>query len=414
MNLFKFFNWFSGNANRQASGDQVTGPSTTAHEDTTRVSIDSALQISTVWACIDLLVESLSSLPVIVYQETKGGREKAKDELIYDIFHRSPNRIQTSQEFWETMFLNFFFRGNAYARIQKNKLGEPVALWPLSADQVRVKVVESRVFYFYHFDNKEYIYDESDILHIKGKGNGIVGLSLLEHMGASCNVAIKAQNHTNATYRKDARRPGVLMSEKVLTKEQREALKQNLSGLVTGGKQELHILEADFKFEALGMSPSDIQLLETRKFSVQDLARWFGVPSVLVNDTGETTSLGSSITQILDGFYRLKLRPQLTRVEQAIHKRVFTPKMRARRLSVEFNLDALLRANIKDRMEVYSKGTQNGVYTRNECRQKENLPPVKGGDKLTVQSNMMSIENIDKVVPGSGKASKEQDQPIEQ
>ncbi len=142
------------------------------------------------------------------------------------------------------------------------------------------------------------------------------------------------------------------------------------------------------------MSPADIQLLESRAFSVQDIARWFGVPSVLVNDTRETTSLGSSVAEIINGFHRLKLRPQLERIEQAVIKRVLSPRQRAARLTVEFNLDALLRASLKDRMEIYAKGVQNGIYNRNEPRHKEGLRAYDGGEIFTAQSNLMPVDKL--------------------
>jgi HK97 family phage portal protein len=150
------------------------------------------------------------------------------------------------------------------------------------------------------------------------------------------------------------------------------------------------------------MSPADIQLLESRKFAVQDIARWFGVPSILINDTAESTSLGSSTEQIIDGFHRLKLRPQLGRIEQAISKRVLTAKQRSQGYEAEFNLDALLRASLKDRMEIYAKAVQNGLKTRNECRARENDSPIPGGDFLTAQTNLAPLDALGKIQQTSG------------
>lgn len=388
--------WLSGNANTQRTGTQQTVPTSTAHEDAPLVGVDSALQVSTVWACVSLLVETIASLPLMTYISDKdGNRLVDSDSRLFNILHGSPNRRQTTQEFWEQMLLNYFLRGNAYARIARDNNGEVVALWPLSADQVNVLMADDgSLMYVYTFDNRELIFVENDILHIRGMGNGVVGLSRLDYMRSSVGLAINAQDHTTKTFRKNARRPGVLMSDVVLKDDQRQALKKNFGDIVTGKEKELYILEAQFKFEALGMAPADIQLLETRKFSVQDLARWFGVPSVLINDTGETTALGSSVAQIIDGFHRLTLRPQLERIEQAIMKRVLTAGQRARGAIVEFNLDALLRASLKDRMDIYAKGAQNGITTRNESRKKENLPPLDGGDMLTAQVNLWPVEML--------------------
>lgn len=394
--LSKFFTFGRSNATEQSVGTQYNTPTMSAHDDAPITTIDGALQVSTVWACITLLVETISSLPMAVFQTNSAGqRFNLKNSRLYAVLGDSPNRRQTIQEFWEQMLLNYFLRGNAYAKIEKSANGEVIALHPLSADQMEVILNDDgSLTYCYTLDQVDLIYAEADILHIKGMGNGIVGLSPLDYMRSSVGLAINAQNHTTKTFKKSGRRPGILMSDTVLSADQREALRDNFSSITDGDKKELYILEAQFKFQPLGMSPADIQLLETRQFAVQDLARWFGVPSVLINDTAQSTSLGSSTAQIIDGFYRLKLRPQLERIEQAIERRVLTPRQRAENISVEFNLDALLRASLKDRMEIYAKAVQNGLKTRNECRLKENDMPLEGGDMLTAQVNLVPLDML--------------------
>ena len=396
MNLFyRVWSFFVGNAITQKKGKQARDPSGSPYSEKKTVDIDSALQVSTVWACVTLLVETISSLPLITSIRTDDKTTIDKQSRIYKIFHDSPNKRQTAQEFWEQMLLGFFLRGNAYARILRDARGEVVSLWPLSADQVDVVVAEDgNLTYVYSFDKTSIAYNESDIFHIRGMGNGSIGLSPLDYMQSSVGLAISAQDHTAKTLSKDARRPGVLMTDSVLTPEQRASLKSTFGDIVSGNGNELYILEAAMKFQPLGMSPADIQLLETRKFSVQDLARWFGVPSVLINDTGESSSLGSSVEQIINSFYRLKLRPQLERIEQVIQQRVFTANQRSKGMQIEFNLDALLRASAKDRMEIHAKAVQNGLATRNERRSLENQEPLPGGDVLTAQVNLMPVEML--------------------
>ena len=397
MNIFtRIGGWFGGNANSQRTGTQQTQPASIAHEEAPNIGVDGALQVSTVWACVTLLVETISSLPLVTYgNKPGGGREALKGTPLYDLFHDKPNRQQTAMQFWSSMILNLTLRGNAYARIARNATGDVIALLPLTADQVNViKPEDGSLIYEYSTEKTSLIYKEEDILHIFSMGNGMVGMSPLDYMRASVGLAISAQDHTNKTFRKNARRPGILMSNSVLTPEQRVALKQNFGDITTGASKELYILEAQFKFDPLGMSPADIQLLESRQFAVQDLARWFGVPSVLINDNAESSSLGSSVYEIIQAFYKLRLAPKLTTIEQAIHKRVLTAKQRAEGVTVEFNLDAFLRSSPSDRMEINAKAVQNGLRTRNECRAKDNLQPLDGGDVLTAQSNLLPMDKL--------------------
>jgi HK97 family phage portal protein len=289
------------------------------------------------------------------------------------------------------MTMNFLMRGNAYARLVRNEAGEVIEMWPLSSDQVEVEVLKDRsIVYKYSYEGQIAVYNEGSILHWRDKGNGVIGMSRLDYMRSSVGLAIDAQNHSRNTFRKSGKRPGVFMIDKLLTKEQRDAIRANYSGLIEGSEDDLLVLEAGAKFEALSMSPVDLQMMETRRFSVEDIARWFGIPSVMINDTAKTTTWGTGIEQIIEGFYKFRLRPMLEGLEQAVERRVLTVRQR-QLYTVEFSLEAILRGSYIQRLDAGSKAVQNGLITRNEWRQLENLPPIEGGDDLTVQVNLAPI-----------------------
>lgn len=417
MSIFsKLTNWMTGNSTEQHSGSQTALPSVTAHDNVQQIGVDAALQVSTVWACVKLLVETIASLPLFVYQsDDEGNRKPAKSALIYKLLHKSPNDYQTSMEFWSFMLFNLFMRGNAFASLKRNGRGEVTGLFPLAADQISVdRLKDGSVVYTYTADKKDYIFASADMLHIKGSiGTDVVGMAPLELMRSSLGISINSQNHTSSLYRKKGRHAGILMSDQVLTADQRQALRQSFGELATGGDKELFILEAQFKFEPLGMTPEDMQLLETRQFAVKELCKWFGVPPVMIDETEGSTTLGSSMAEVIAGFYKKTIRPQLENIEQALDKRVLTTAQRTMGLSCEFNFDALLRASLKDRMEIYARATQNGIMSRNECRRKENLPQVEGGDALTVQTNLLPIQMLGQQVT-QGAAYENTEEPINQ
>ena len=176
---------------------------------------------------------------------------------------------------------------------------------------------------------------------------------------------------------------------------------QNFAEMATGNASRLYVLEANMKYQQINMSPEDLQLLETRKYGVEEICRWFGTPSVLVNQNDGASALGSNVKEIIDGFHKLNLMPAVINIEQAIRKRVMTSRQRAD-LTFEFNFDALLRAGLKDRVEIYAKKVQNGLGTRNECRLKENDPPIDGGDDLTVQTNLVPIKMLGQNINNGG------------
>lgn len=368
--------------------------------------IDGSLQLSAVWAAIELLTDNIASLPIYVYKKNvtnnpMGYKDLARGGALWLLMHDSPNRRHTPMEFWQYMTMNFLFRGNAYARLIRGDNGEVIEMWPLSADQVEVEVLPDRaVIYKYIYEGKIAVYSEDSILHWRDKGNGIVGMSRLDYMRQTVALGVSAQNHSSNTFSKGGKRPGVFMLDKMLNKKQRDQIRDNFSELVEGADTDLLVLEAGAKFEPLSMSPVDLQLDTTRRYTVEEVARWFGISSVLINDTAKTTTWGTGIEQLIEGFYKFRLRPLLVSLEQAIQRRVFTANQRAR-YEIEFGMDALLRSSLKDRMEIYAKATQNGIYTRNEARQWENLPPIPGGDKLTAQTNLTPVDKLG-TMPTSG------------
>lgn len=396
--FFQSLRRFFGNVGStgQQEGIQYTEPFTRVYESTPDYGIDGALQVSAVWAATELLTDNIASLPIFVYEREPGAdghKTLARGTPLWTLLHDSPNNMHTPMEFWQYFVMNYLFRGNAYARLVRNSAGEVISMIPLASDQVEVEVLRDSgqsIIYKYYYEGQVAIYSPDSILHWRDKGNGVVGMSRLDYMRSTVNVAVGAQNHTANVFRKSAKRPGVFMIDKLLTEEQRAAIRQNYKGLVEGNNDDLLVLEAGAKFEPLSMTPADVQLLETRKYSVEDIARWFGIPGAMINDTEKTTTWGTGIDHLIQGFYKFRLRPMLESLEQAIEKRVLTPSQR-RRYTVEFSLDAILRGSLKDRLEIGAQAVQNGLMSRNEWRQLENLPPVDGANILTAQVNLAPI-----------------------
>lgn len=399
----KFFTIFGGlfrfgnNALAESTGSQTGAPSTALIEDVPNTTVDGALQISTVWLAAEIISKTISTLPLFVYENKNGNRTLARDSNLWALLYESPNSRMTSSEFWGAMILNYLFKGNGYARIERDAKGEAFALHPMPADQVEMKVLDDgSVVYGYRIGSDLAILASINVLHIKEMGNGNIGLSRIDYMKPTLGEARNSQNAANKLFANGGKPTGVLMLDSVLTKEQRQALQNNFADMATGTTSRLYVLEANMKYQQINLSPEDMQLLSTRQFTVQEIGRWFGVPSILLNQTEGTTTLGSSSGEIIESFYKLKIRPMLVNIEQALRKRVLTSGQRAR-YSVEFGFDALLRSNLKDRMEIYAKAVSNGLKSRNECRQLENDAPIPGGDDLTVQSNLIPISMLGKI-----------------
>lgn len=390
-----WFGW-AGRALGAGKGVQNAGPGSSLVEDTPALSPDNALQLSAVWSCVHRRANTIASLPFFVYGQADGRRELARADRLYQLLHDSPNARMTPYEFWTTMMLNHDLRGNAYARIDRAPGGEALSLWPMPADQTQPVILDDgTLVYQYMIDGNIAILAAENVLHLKEIGNGTVGFARLDYMRATTTEASRSQSHATRTFANGGKPSGVLMLDNVLKPEQRKALLERFGEMALGNTARLFLLEANMKYQQITLSPEDIQLLDTRKFSVEEICRWFDVPPVLAHHSNVTT-WGSGVEQIVDGWHKFTVRPLLVSIEQAVTKRVMTPAQRAR-LTAEFSLDALLRGNAKDRTEIAAKRVQNGLATRNEMRQLENEPPLPGGNVLTVQSNLLPIDLLGKV-----------------
>jgi HK97 family phage portal protein len=397
-----FFGWFGrGGAIGEQKGEQHNTPGVALIEGASNLGPDGALQISAVWACIDLRASTIASLPFFAYETVNGEKKLARNSRLYSLLHESPNARHTPFEFWRSMMLNHDLRGNAFARLERDNNGEVTSMWPMPADQVTVKVLgDGSMVYEYQIGADVAVLAESSVLHLKNLGNGTMGLSKLDFMRSTTDESAKAQGAASKVFGTGGKPTGILMIDKVLNPAQRESMLDRFAGMAEGNTSRLYLLEAAMKYQQLSLSPEDQQLLDTRKYGVEEVCRWFGVPPVLIGHANVTT-WGSGIEQILDGFYKLQLRPMLVSIEQATRKRVLTPAQRAKQ-SIEFSFDGLLRGSLKDRMAIYSQAVQNGIYTRSECRQFENMPAITDADELTAQSNLLPLKLLGSATASGG------------
>lgn len=402
-----FIGWFRGGG--RALGDQpglqFAAPASQLVPDTRLIGADAALQIAAVWLCVSRRANVVASLPFFAYSvDLQGQKTLARGNRIYSILHDSPNARMTPMEFWRAMMMNLDLRGNAYARIERDPVsGEALALWPMPADQVvHVVMPDGTMVYQYNVGPNIAVFDESSVLHLKDLGNGTTGLPKLEYMRGTTDEVSKANQTAARLFGANGKPSGVLMVDSVLKPPQREAIRRNFGEIESAPMGRLFVLEANMKYQQLGLSPEDQQLLESRKFEIEEICRWFDVPPVMAYHSNVTT-WGSGVEQIIDGWYKTSLAPLLENIEQAVTKRVLTPKQRAN-MCVEFNLDALLRGNAKDRFAIYAQAVQNGLMTRNEARQLENLPKTDGADDLTAQSNLAPLDKLGQINGGPSNA----------
>ena len=358
------------------------------------VSAESALSLSAVWACVNLLAGTIASLPVGVWERRAGERVRVAGHPLYRLLHDSPNHDQTAVDFWEYLQSSLELWGNAYARIERTG-GRIAGLVPINPAVISVRRLASgRIEYGWAENGRSYRVLDDDVFHVRGFGGGpLQGMSTLYFGRQAIGGAMAADRAAAETFRNGLRPSGVLTFETWLRPDQREIAERRLVEKFAGAQNAGRpmVLEGGTKWQALTLNPEDAQMLESRRFGIEEICRLFGVPPHMIGHTEKSTSWGTGLEQQTLAFQKFTLRRRIKRLEQAIEKQLLTPAERGRGVTVEFNLEGLLRADSASRAKFYQTMTMIGAMTINEVRALENLPRVEGGDVPRMQMQNVPI-----------------------
>lgn len=352
----------------------------------------SVLGLSAAWACVNVIAGTIGSLPIEMYRlDSQGVKRPYPDHPLARMLKRAPNAEQTALDFWEGGAASLELKGNLVARKLRGVRGDVIGLEPWAWDFTRCWRAENGAI---RYENDGTTYDAEDVLHIRGFGGSpLGGLSTIAFGANTFGMARAADRAAGRMFKDGIRSSGVLTVEQQLDAEKRAVLEQLLvekyQGAMNAGRPML--LDNGAKWESLSINPSDAQLLESRSFSVEEVCRLFGVPPVVVGHTSKTTSWPTGVEQQVLILQRFTFRRRVKRIEQALEQQLLTPADIAAGVSIEFNMDAFLRADTTARFASYQTGLQNGIYTINEVRRMEGLPPVEGGETPRMQMQNVPI-----------------------
>ncbi|WP_375292058.1 phage portal protein [Sphingomonas melonis] len=390
--------WRGGAASTENGSNFTTNQVTLASFDDARArGSKTTLGLSAVWACINLLAGTIASLPLMVYRTDRDGvRSVARNHSLYPLLHDAPNFDQTAVDYWEFQVGAIELQGNAYAVIDRRQDGSVIALRPIRPDVVKAQRTAGRLEYAWVEDGNRIVRPAKDVLHVRGPmGDALSGCSTLSICRGTFDAAASTDMAAAAIFANSVRPSGILSTDAAvsLTKDQRSdfeaLLHEKFVGAMKSGRPML--LDRGMKWTQIDLNPEDAQMLETRRFSVEEICRIFGVPPHMVGHTENSTSWGTGLEQQTLGFVKFSLRRRLKRIEQALEQQLLTARDWAEGVTIEFNLEGLLRGDSAGRASFYQSGLSNGWMTINEVRRLENLPPVEGGDVPRMQSQNVPI-----------------------
>ena len=357
---------------------------------------DSAIRMSTVYSCVRLLADTISSLPVSAY--VRRGRVRLNYAAVYGEtpnWVQNPNPETTRLEFYEQIVTSFKLNGNAYILTVRDSSDEVSETWVLDPRNVRIErqAPGEPLVYFVKIKDMQGIYEQRlsprDILHIPDfrLPGQIYGLSPIAACRTTLGSALAADTYAASYFGNAANPGGVVEVPGELTEEQASDIGRDWNLTHTGPYRagKIGILSGGATFKPLTINAQDAQLLDTRRFSVEEIARIFRVPlSLLGHPVAGAMSFASVEAQNLS-FVQHSLRPILERIEQSLSTLLPEPDG-----FIRFNLDALLRGTTLERYDAYTKGLREGFLSLNDVHAYEDMAPIESGDQYRVP-----LQNID-------------------
>jgi HK97 family phage portal protein len=357
----------------------------------TNVSEETALALSAVYGCVNVISGTIASLPInVIKTETDGSKNKYQHP-VHTLLHNEPNEYLTAFTFWQTILAHRLLWGNGYALIQRNASGVPQSLQIIHPEDIKAVTDGFKVVYEIKEDKK--VYKSADILHLKCIGvDGVTGMSPISLHRETIGRDLAANDHASAFFKNGANPNALISVEGNLTKEKAAEIRKDWNEVYGGeNKGSVAVLGANVKYNAVEVPFIDTNYIEVAKLGKQDIATIYNMPLHKLQILEGATN--NNIEEQARGFVQDTIRPICKEIEQECDKKLFRPKEK-QFLAVKFNFDALLRGNSRDRAEYYRTMVNIGAMSINEVRRLENINNIDGGDSHFMQMNMTTIDQI--------------------
>lgn len=359
---------------------------------------DRALTNGVVWACHRYLTQTIGQLPPRVMQELPNGMsERVPRHPVNYLLGWRPNPELAPFQLKETLTGWAITHGNGIAEVERDGVGRAIALWPIHPDRVEIKrdLVTGQLLYEIDNDTQaETVLEPMDVLHIRGFGNGPVGLSVIEYAAESIGWAQATQLFSSSFFGEGLNPAGIIETVGKMTPEGVKNTRSELDKVHKGPRRAHRwaFLDGGMKATKWTTQPDEAQFVETRQHQVEELCRWFGVPPHKVMHLIRSTFSNiehQAIEVVVDS-----IAPWALRWEEECNFKLFGQN-RAN-YYVKFDLKGLLRGDFKSRQEGLQVMRRNGVINASEWRELEDMGPMSGvgGEKFIVEGNMTTLEHV--------------------
>lgn len=393
-----------GNLSNPDKGYQSGAIHKTSTEAGVSVSDERALKISAVWACVQLISNSVAGLPIKVFRETENGRDPLRSRhFLTDLLHKRPNNFMKPRDFRLAMTTQMALWNNAYAEIVWSG-DRPVALMPLRPGRMTPFITDDgHLTYHYSVESGIKVYAQKSILHLKGFGtDGVVGAERSNYARESYGLSVAAETFAAKQFAR-GRPGGVINFDVFLTPEQRAQAKKLYENISEGAvnANQLWSLEGGSTYTPIDYNADQLQMIATRSHQLSDVARYFNMPDVLIGAGANGNSAWpASFEQQMLMFLTHTIQPYLEEWESAIRYALIP---HTSDINVDHDPAPLVKMDSTAKGAFLSTLVQNGLMTRNEARLMLNLKEMDGGDDLTVQVNLSPLDQLLEAVNNAPK-----------
>lgn len=355
------------------------------------VSEYSALNLPVVYNAVTLIAETIGGLPIDILQKQGDARIQLNDHPLHEILNVQPNPQMDAITLRSTFLMHALLWGNGYLEKESTIAGSINALWLLPPEHTRPeKQKNADLTYITTIDGQQYRLLNEQVLQLLAPGhNGLIGQSPISHAREAIGWGMAMQTFGNKFFANDAKSGGFLSHPGKLSPVAQKNLKDSKNedaGLENAFR--IRVLEEGMKFTPTTIPPEDAQFLGSREFQIDEIARIYKVPPILLQSLSKSTSWGSGIEQLMIAFVTFCLQPWVTKLEQGFNRKLLTAEERRKGIYTRINLNALMRGDMAARSNYYKNLASVCGITPNEIRAKEDFNPIVGFDKPLVPLNM--------------------------
>lgn len=350
-----------------------------------------AMNISAVYRAVEIISDSCAILPIQIKVKNTTHKEEVES---HPVKFAIENGYLTRYNFIKLLIQNVLLKGNGFAYINRGEDGTVTDLIYLDSNDVQINYNKSKgeLYYTCNLISNKRI-EPCNMIHlVKNSTDGVNGLSVISYANRTIKISNNTENSAYNFFNNGCNLAGILTVQGQLSQQQRTDIRNSWNQAYTNGGSGLAILQGNMEYKPVQVSAEDAQLLETRMYNIQDIARFFGISPVLLGDLSNSSYNTIEATQ--NQFVLHTLQPYITMIEEEFTRKLFKPS----ESDLEINLDetAILKTDKSAEAGYYSTLLTNGVLCINEVRKMLGYSPIEGGDKHLIAYTDVEQNTINK------------------